>query len=146
MKATLCPDELRHRISVLCHKIGQLLGIVNSRLSADSTFVFTPEYREMKDELNVRNTELTKLKALRLSSQHCYSVLVQGDMLRDGEVIKNCPFNYELVSVINCNLGDRTSLDKTDRSHEVLWNVIYDKLGSLFVQRRFLVHHIVQLR
>jgi hypothetical protein len=146
MKSPYNSEELRHRISELCHDIGQVLGAVNSRLSADSSFVFTPEYCAMKDDLRLMNGELKKLKALRHIHQHCYSVLVQGDVLRNGEVIRNCPLNYELTSVIDCNLGDQTRLNKAEGSHNALWNLICAKLGALFVQKRFSVHHIVQLR
>ncbi len=138
--------DLRKKISDICHEINQLLLLVNEKLSQNSSFVFSEEYREMKDELRVKNAALKQLKASRQQLQHCYSLLIKGDVLRNGKLVQNCPVSYDIMSVIDCNLGDQTRLSKSVGTHNALWNLICTKFGAIFHNRKFSMEYIVQLR
>lgn len=100
----------------------------------------------MKRELKAKSEELRRLKALASDFQHCYSLILTGDLLCNGRLVKDQPVNYELISAIDCKLGDQTQLNKTVGTHLALLNVISSRLGSLFHNKRFNMQYIVQLR
>lgn len=133
-------------IRALCREISRTLATVQSRMAADRSFVFSDEYRHMKQALRVRQDELRALKAKRAESMHFYSLILNGDVSRDGTVLENCAVNYELSTMIDCKLGDNTALNRTEGSHNALWNVLIARFSRLFVNSRFTVRYIVQLK
>jgi hypothetical protein len=137
---------VRERIGVLCHEMSSILTLINERMSADPSFVFSAEYTEMKQDLKDKSEELQCLKSVRAELQHCYRLLIKGDVLHEGKVLHDHHFDYELTSVIDCNLGSSTALNNTLGTHKALWSVICNKFGSMFVNRKLRVDLIVQLR
>lgn len=139
--------SLRQNIHTLCQSINTLLGLLNERMAADPSFVFTDEYRELKLEVRNKNEELAKLKLQREDLHHCYSVIVKGDIIKsNGSVVKDYPLNHELISTIDCNLGTATQLSTSEGSHNALMTLIRTRLASFFVNRQFRLAYIVQMR
>ena len=139
-------SAVRERIGVLCHEMSSILTLINERMAADASFVFSTEYSEMKQDLRDKNAELQNLKSVRAELQHCYRLLIKGDVLHEGKILRDHHLDYELTSVIDCNLGSSTTLNSTLGTHKALWSVICNKFGSLFHNRKLRVDHIVQLR
>lgn len=138
--------QINEQMRQLCGEISTILGKVQMRMAADSSYVFSEDYRKLKEELRIRNSELRDLKDRRQRNQHVYTLVLCGDVSVAGKGRIKQTVNCDLDSIIDCKLGETTSLNLRDSSHKVMWNLIAARFGSFFVNSRFSLQYIVQLR
>jgi hypothetical protein len=97
--------------------------------------------------LSRKNFELHKLKREKMNLEHCYNVILVGDYYeKNGSIIEAYPFNVEITSLIDCALRDGTSLSKSIESHSELTALLKKRFEAKFVNGKFTVAYIIQLR
>ena len=146
MDKSLEQEDLRRELAEVCRRLGEQIHTASAGLAADTRFVFTENYKTLRAEISSLRERLEKLKHRRRVQQHYYSVILHGDVVKDGRIVHDCPVSCDLNSVIDCKLGDATSLSQTVGSHRAFWNLLCAKFGALFHKRKFRMDYIVQLR
>lgn len=146
MEQETAREKLRTELMEVCRNLSERILYAQQAMASDSKFVFSDTYRLIRNELRLLNARLQELKKQRKNLQHHYSVIIEGDVFKDGKLVRNYPVSCEISSVIDCQLGDQTSLSRNKGSHKAFRNLLKARFGNLFLDRKFRMGYIVQLR
>ena len=130
----------------VCRQIGAKLHEIQLNLATDQSFARSPEHLALRDSIRALNSELAELKRCRAKLLHSYAVVLHGDMVHDGILLRDVPVNCEVNTVIDCKLGSENVLSRTAGAHKAFWNLLMARFGAMFFDRKFRMEYIVQIR